>query len=246
MPFTFSHPAIVLPLTFLPQRWYSLTGLITGSLTPDFEYFIRMKIQSNYSHSLGGLFWFDLPLGVLLTFVFHNLVRNHLFDNLPVALNSRLSRFQQFDWNVYCKQNWLVVIMSLIIGAASHLLWDSFTHHTGYFVKVIPALQDTVEIAGKQVPLLKVLQHFSTLAGALVIAFAFWKLPIDEHARPKGNYRYWLVVGGVTLTIISLRLLVGLDYKRYGDLIATTICAILIALIVASLITPAPTSKTAP
>lgn len=27
MPFTFSHPAIVLPLTFLPRQWFSLTGL---------------------------------------------------------------------------------------------------------------------------------------------------------------------------------------------------------------------------
>ncbi|MFN7593668.1 MAG: DUF4184 family protein, partial [Bacteroidota bacterium] len=25
MPFTFSHPAIVLPLTFLPRQWFSLT-----------------------------------------------------------------------------------------------------------------------------------------------------------------------------------------------------------------------------
>ena len=27
MPFTFSHPAIVLPLTYLPKQWVSLTGL---------------------------------------------------------------------------------------------------------------------------------------------------------------------------------------------------------------------------
>ncbi|WP_262496247.1 DUF4184 family protein [Flavobacterium piscis] len=39
MPFTFSHPAIILPLKYLPKNWISLTGLIIGSLTPDFEYF---------------------------------------------------------------------------------------------------------------------------------------------------------------------------------------------------------------
>ncbi|WP_240482010.1 DUF4184 family protein [Flavobacterium psychrophilum] len=39
MPFTFSHPAIILPLRYLPRQWFSLTGLIIGSLTPDFEYF---------------------------------------------------------------------------------------------------------------------------------------------------------------------------------------------------------------
>jgi len=43
MPFTFSHPAIVLPLATLRRQWISATGLIIGSITPDFEYFIRMK-----------------------------------------------------------------------------------------------------------------------------------------------------------------------------------------------------------
>ncbi|MFN5774209.1 DUF4184 family protein, partial [Flavobacterium sp.] len=99
MPFTFSHPAIVLPLTFLPRQWFSLTGLVIGSLTPDFEYFLRMRIESNYSHTIDGLFWFDLSLGLLLAFLFHNIVRDSLFDNLPIFLKSRFSAFRQFDWN---------------------------------------------------------------------------------------------------------------------------------------------------
>ena len=101
MPFTFTHPAIVLPLTFLPRKWYSLTGLVVGSLTPDFEYFLRMRIESNYSHTLSGLFWFDLPLGILLTFIFHNIVRDNLYDNLPFIFSSRLIKFKEFNWNNY-------------------------------------------------------------------------------------------------------------------------------------------------
>ena len=97
MPFTFSHPAIILPLTFLPKKWYSLTGLVIGSLTPDFEYFLRMKIQSNYSHSLSGIFWFDIPLSICLAFIFHNYVRNSLFDNLPTILKSRLTNYKAFE-----------------------------------------------------------------------------------------------------------------------------------------------------
>ena len=95
MPFTFSHPAIVLPLTYFPKKWFSLTGLVIGSLTPDFEYFLRMRIKSNYSHTIDGLFWFDLPLGLLLAFIFHDIVRNSLFDNLPTFFKSRFSAFRQ-------------------------------------------------------------------------------------------------------------------------------------------------------
>ena len=142
MPFTFSHPAIVLPLAYLPSRWVSLTGLVIESLTPDFEYFLRMKIQSNYSHTLGGLFWFDLPLGILLAFIFHNIVRSPLIDNLPDFLKERFLIFDRFHWNQYFKKNYLVVVISILIGAASHVLWDGFTHHGGYFVEKLPVLAD--------------------------------------------------------------------------------------------------------
>lgn len=104
MPFTFSHPAIILPLTYLPKKWFSLTGLVIGSLTPDFEYFIRMRIKSDYSHTIEGLFWFDLPLGLLIAFIFHNIVRDSLFDNLPTFLNSRISKFKQLKWNEHFKK----------------------------------------------------------------------------------------------------------------------------------------------
>src|SRR5687768_8866206 len=138
MSFTFSHPALILPLTFLPKRWYSLTGLIAGSITPDFEYFIRMRMKSEYSHTIPGLFWFDLPLGILLAFIFHLMVRNSLFENLPVIIKSRVFKFRQFNWVKYFIRNWPVVILSVLIGAGSHIFWDSFTHTGGYFVKEVP------------------------------------------------------------------------------------------------------------
>ena len=106
MPFTFSHPAIILPLNYLPKKWISLTGLVIGSLTPDFEYFIRMKIESNYSHTFWGIFWFDLPLGILLTFIFHNIVKTELFKNLPKELNQRFVTEEELNWSNYFAEKW--------------------------------------------------------------------------------------------------------------------------------------------
>jgi hypothetical protein len=237
MPFTFSHPAIVLPLTYLPRQWFSLTGLVIGSLTPDFEYFLRMRIQSNYSHTISGLFWFDLPLGLLLAFIFHNLVRDSLFDNLPTILKSRLSTFKQFDWREYFKRNRLTVIFSILIGAASHIFWDSFTHDHGYFAQTIPALTNTVDLFGRQIPNFKILQHVSTLIGGLVIAFALFKLPQDKNIIGEFSLKYWSILTALTLTIIALRLLSGLDYKSYGHLIVTSISAGLISLTLTPMLT---------
>jgi hypothetical protein len=230
MPFTFSHPAIVLPLTYLPRRWFSLTGLVIGSMTPDFEYFLRMKVESEYSHTLTGLLWFDLPLGLLLCFIFQNIVRNSLFDNLPTFLKSRFSTFKGFNWNRHFKENWLVVIISILVGAASHLFWDSFTHSNGYFVHIVPALTNTVDLLGRQVLILKILQHLSTLFGGLLIAYVIYKLPTDTHVNERINPKYWIIFFSVALTIIIIRLFSGLELKQYGSVIVTAISAALISL----------------
>jgi len=237
MPFTFSHPAIVLPLTYLPKKWISLTGLVIGSLTPDFEYFLRMKIKSDYSHTIDGLFWFDLPMGLILAFIFHNIVRDSLFDNLPTFLRTRFSVFKQFNWNAHSRQNWLVIMVSILVGAASHIFWDSFTHDHGYFVETIPALTNSVNFFGTQVPILKILQHSSTIIGGLVIALAIYKLPTNAGESESINLKYWLLVAGITLTIIAIRLLTGLELKQYGNLIVTGISAGLISLILSALLT---------
>ena len=231
MPFTFSHPAIVLPLTYLPRQWFSLTGLVIGSLTPDFEYFLRMRIKSNFSHSIDGIFWIDLPLGLLLAFIFHNIVRDSFFDNLPRILKSRFLAFRYFDWNVHFKRKWFVVTISILIGAASHIFWDGFTHDHGYFVHTIPSLQNSMNFLGGQIPILKILQHSSTFIGGLVIGFAICKLPKYKTENVNINLNYWAILTGLTLAIISIRLSSGLDFKQYGNVIATAISAVLISLI---------------
>lgn len=230
MPFTFSHPAIVLPLTFLPRHWFSLTGLVIGSLAPDFEYFMRMKIQSSYSHTTAGLFWFDLPLGILVAFIFHNLIRDSLFDNLPKILKSRLNTFKRFDWNSYFSKNWYIVTISVLIGAVSHIFWDSFTHNNGYFVQTIPTLSNTLNFFGTQVTVLKILQHSGTLLGGFVIAFALLKLPAEKNVNVQLDIKYWSILTVLAMVIFAARLLSGFEFKMYGNVIVSAISAAMISL----------------
>lgn len=236
MPFTFSHPAIVLPLTYLPKRWFSITGLIIGAIIPDFEYFLRMRVKSNYSHTVDGLLWFDLPFGILLAFVFHNVVRNNLFDNLPVFFKSRFVVFKQFNWNLNFKKNWFIIIISILIGAGSHLIWDSFTHEGGYMVQQISLLTKTVDFIGRAVPILKILQHASTLIGGIVVLTAIYKLPTKKQTPTDINKRYWPILTIVTLTLITFRFLYGLDIEQYGNLIVSCISAVLLSLVLTPLL----------
>ncbi len=231
MPFTFSHPAIILPLNYLPKKWISLTGLVIGSLTPDFEYFLRMKIESNYSHTFWGIFWFDLPLAILLTFIYHNFVKTELFKNLPTELNQRLITAEKLNWNKYFVDNWKIVIASIIVGIVSHIFWDGFTHESGYFVNIFTELRNKVQIFGNEIKILKILQHSSTLIGGLVIAITIYNLPKIENKVHKINVKYWLIILSITFLIITVKILITENVTKIGNIIVSLISAGIIALI---------------
>ena len=208
-----------------------MTGLVIGSLAPDFEYFLRMRVYSSYSHTWTGLFWFDLPLTIILAFVFHSIVRDSLIDNLPKFLNRRLLVFKDFNWTQHFKENFLVVIASILFGVVTHIIWDNFTHEHGQFVQSIEGLQNTFTIAGYSIPAYKLLQHTSTIIGGLIIIYALLQLPIDENYQGENSiFRFWLLVSVITLAIVAGRLLTGLDYRQYGNVIVTIISGGLIGL----------------
>ncbi len=231
MPFTFTHPAVVLPLKKIFGKWVSLTGLIIGSLTPDFEYFIRMKIQSNYSHTLLGTFWFNLPLGLLLCFVFHEIIKKPLIENSPKFIQIRTNELKKLNWTKYFKSNWIIVSLSIIIGAYSHILWDSFTHSNAYFTNYFKL--DESLLFGY--PLYKVFQHLSTFIGGLIILFYFKNQKTDTKNIIKPDFRYWLIFGFVTMLIFAIRLLTGLEITAYGNVIVSGITAGMIGITITSL-----------
>lgn len=237
MPFTFSHPAVVLPFNYLSRKWLSLTGLVIGSMTPDFEYFLRMKVLSKYSHTCMGLFWYDLPLGCMLTLIYSNLIKDNLIDHLPAFFNKRLSTYKNSDvikpWYYL-----LVVASSVLIGALTHILWDSFTHPMGYFVLRLHELKHQVSIANHHFRTYNILQQLSSLAGAIFIIVAIVSLPVHHLTKIKSIVHYWLILIIVAILIVILRLITGLNWQQYGDVIVTAIAAMFIGLIATSVLSP--------
>lgn len=216
MPFTFSHPAIVLPF----GKWFCLSALIVGSMIPDFEYFMRMKIHSQYSHTLLGVLWFDLPLGLMVLFVFHLVVKKPLIENLPGFAQKRLSRLKKDEWMRYFKANWKLVVISILLGAYSHLFWDAFTHKDAFFVKLFEL---NGFIGDTKIPISKFLQHFSTFFGAFIIALYFFKLSADDIEYVKPRISFWLKVIFITCLILVVRIQIGLNPAQYGHLTASII-----------------------
>lgn len=237
MPFTFAHPAIVLPLHALQRRCFSLTALVAGSLSPDFEYFLRMQIHSSHIHTLWGLLYFDLPLGLILAFLFHNIVRDPLLDNLPGFLRRRVSVYKTFRWNHYFRTHVFVVLYSLLIGAASHLFWDAFTHSDGFFVKQCSFLKGSIYVAGIHIGYWKILQHGSTLMGFAVLFFALYRLPSRRESSVPASSAYRVCVLFMTTVFMLLRhVIVQPLYRQYGHTLVAFISCVLLSLLCAGML----------
>lgn len=230
MPFTFSHPAIVLPLKKILRDKVSLTGLCVGSLMPDFEYFIYMNIQSRIGHSMSGVWYFCLPLGLMICFIFHLIVKEPFISNLPHYFQKHLIELRESNWLQYFSNHWIIVCLSIIIGAYSHLFWDSFTHPNKFFVTLLKL--DTL-LPFFNVPISNFLQHFSTLIGGLFILIYLKKSPSTLVGIKKVKRNYWLKITSFSILILLIRIL-SVEKIVIGNVFVSGISAFMISIILVS------------
>ena len=172
MPFPLAHPAAVLPLRRCCPRWLSFPALVIGSLTPDAGYLFGERHWGSFSHRFLGSFGFCLPAGIVLVALFYWL-RTPLTRVLPAGYQQALLPLGQRPRGAI----WAIVA-SLLIGAWTHLLWDSFTHANGWFVQRLPVLDSpVVSVAGRTGRVCHLLWYSCSFAGVvwLFLVFERWK-----------------------------------------------------------------------
>jgi hypothetical protein len=240
MPFTFSHPIIILPFCKEQNKFFSATGLVIGSMVLDLELFYYMrKVNEQHFHSTIGLLLFGIPAGIVLSFLYHLLVRNILIEYLPVIIRKRMEGYKQFDWIVYCRRNYLRVIVSLFIGGMSHLFLDAFTHDYGFFVKRIYFLQNEITLLNRQVPVYGFLQIFLSILGLFGIAwFASIKksFVLADKQVSKRSGLFWIIFIFFSISFLFIRLVVDQAHQSIVDLLIAAISCGIISLLLTSLI----------
>jgi hypothetical protein len=115
-------------------------------MVPDLPIFYPHLPPYEFTHSWLGMLVIDLPLGVALTIVWWTLVRPGLFEAAPRATRAKLPE----TWRVprALRQTLLpwrqgiALVIAVAIGVASHILWDSFTHESGWAVEAIPLMRE--------------------------------------------------------------------------------------------------------
>lgn len=197
MGFTVSHMAAVLPLH--RQRWLSFEALVIGSMLPDLPYFLARQ-DFVISHQWIGLFSYCLPWGLAVFALWYWVLKPaclalwapwHYFATSP----------HPGTLKGYCHLV-LSVIVGLLIGVMTHLIWDGITHTDGFIATHILWLQHNVVLSDHwQMPLTRFLQYLSSVLGliylAIFIAYRIrWQskhLALPRHSQ-YFSFKKWQVI----------------------------------------------------
>lgn len=166
MPFTLAHSAAALPfrrLRLVPS------ALIIGTLAPDFEYLIKLDAHGRIAHTFPGVLVLTLPLALAVLWIFHRFVKLPLVRLLPDGVQGRLAKHLG-EFSFLGLSRFLYIVASILVGIATHLLWDSFTHRGTWLYVRWPLLRQTFHLPFEgNIPLYKALQHGSSVLGVGVV-----------------------------------------------------------------------------
>ncbi|WP_165555483.1 DUF4184 family protein [Kribbella pittospori] len=210
MPFTLAHPAAILPLV---RRPLVASALVAGAVAPDLLYldpiyrFATQGINGNFTltltHKLSSALWLDPLLALILLVAFTVVVQRPLLALAPAGLAARLPTP---SLRVPSTAVVLWTVVSAMIGALTHVLWDSFTHYDGYFVLRYHSFF-TAQVTGAW-DVNRILQYVSTVGGCLVLAIWLyrWYRRVDPQSVAGEDH----VPPWVRYVVLAAMVLIGL------------------------------------
>ncbi|WP_328998939.1 DUF4184 family protein [Kribbella sp. NBC_00709] len=205
MPFTLAHPAAVLPLA---RRPLVASALVAGAVAPDLLYvdpiyrlatqYISGNFTLTLTHEFTSAVWLDPLLALLMLVVFNLVLKRPLIALAPAGFAARLpsSASPSLPWTV----------VSAIIGAVTHVVWDSFTHGDGFFVRHFPGVFRAAVTPAWDVN--RILQYVSTVGGCLVLAIWLYRwyrrtTPSDTPGDRVPSWLRYVVIAAVTLLAVT-------------------------------------------
>jgi len=224
VPFTPAHAVVALPFLRGPLV---PAAVAVGAMMPDLPLFFRVGPGYWTTHSWIGAFVVDIPLALLLLLVWRMLLRPAVPHLTPRWLGERWPR----DWSGSLLTGWwdlwggrdaraavrvraaLLLAISLLLGIASHIFWDEFTHEDRWGSAVFPQL---AEYLGP-LPLTAWAQYVSSIVALTVIAV--WGVIWMRRAVPHPVAPLvpgWFVIVAWMLVPVALAVLVAIALPALG------------------------------
>jgi membrane-bound metal-dependent hydrolase YbcI (DUF457 family) len=164
MPFTVSHAAAVLPI-HRGVRQLPLTALMIGSMSPDFGYIFSYEASRALTHSFAGLFIFSLPVGLLVWLFYVAVLEKATITLLSDRWHTRFAHTGAITLPLV-----LWAALAIVLGAATHLLWDSFTHRGTVVTDAFPVLLGPTP-GFAWLPIYHLLHGLSSVVGLVILGY---------------------------------------------------------------------------
>lgn len=171
MPFTLSHSAAAIPFRRTPLI---MSAIVMGCFVPDFPYFLSLSPRMFFGHTFTGMFVFDLPLAIAALWLFHAFIKRPMLLFLPAGIRCRLTtNVNTFPF--WPSERLSLIVLSILIGTATHLLWDAFTHPNSWIYQNWAFLRGAVELpVTGEMQKYKLLEYASSIFGLAVVAVWIW------------------------------------------------------------------------
>ena len=191
MPFTASHIVAALPLNNRLgkySRYTALSPLIIGSMTPDIAYLTPFLVHQRVdSHSLIGIYLFCIPMGLTIYFLYHLLMAPVVVSFFPKKIQKHLNP-DLFVGKLPTTPA-QVILISLILGAVTHIIWDFFTHQSGLPQYSVWMDTPLMNIDGYNIMPYRVLQHSSSVLGLGLLIYLIYRwYKRQQHIKITANH----------------------------------------------------------
>ncbi|WP_405402741.1 DUF4184 family protein [Streptomyces sp. NBC_01104] len=179
MPFTLSHAAAVLPgirRNGTGRGPLLASALVAGSFAPDMTYYADTAVPGamefgQVTHAWWGVFTVDVVI-TAATVALWLLLREPLVALLPTSQQGRVHTWVRGERRTPREGprglrdgGWFLV--SAVIGAGTHVVWDAFTHHDRWGVRLVPVLDR--DVSGY--PVFQLVQYGSSALALTVLAW---------------------------------------------------------------------------
>lgn len=164
MPSPIAHPAASIPFA---KVGLVFSALVVGSIAPDLGYAVQ-RGEEYFMYTIPGLFLFDLPVGLVLLWLFHTVAKWPLLSLFPESLQRRLFHHAQ-GFTFGPPKRFALILLSLLVGSITHVILDSFTHSFGWTVQHFAFLRVSIDGA----PFFRILQNLGTVVGVGLLIYWF-------------------------------------------------------------------------
>jgi hypothetical protein len=145
--------------------------LVIGAMSPDIPYFLPRGPWALPTHTVGGIVLWAPLLGFVAVIVWWVLLARPAYAWAPAPVRAKLPEPVSARERLGSLRALVLVYAALVIGAATHVLWDAFTHTDGWVVERVPGLWQSVAWLPGHLAVYRWLQYASSVIGLVILAW---------------------------------------------------------------------------